>query len=182
MTHPRTHLAAQPWLLPGPLGVQGTALSPAMGSRGKVRGTDPGPCWEPCGCSQQSRVSPELCLLAMCLDAEVPCPLAGTGSARRTSFCTDRASARCPRLTWPPATSARPSCCTPRSPPACASPSPTPRRPTGLMPSPSECPATGGLVWRGTARPALVTDWGRVTCGTFFMIGLNIPFGALWEL
>lgn len=102
-------------------------------------------------CSDQSRVTPVLYLLAMCLDTDLPCPLPGTGSARRTSFCMDRASARCPRLTWPPATSARPSCCTPHSPPACASPSPTPRRHTGLMPSPSECPgqragAFGGAV------------------------------------
>lgn len=48
--------------------------------------------------------------------AELPSPLLGTGSAQRTSFCTDKASAPCPRLIWLPATSALPSCSTPRSP------------------------------------------------------------------
>lgn len=166
MTPPRTHLAAQPWLFPDPLGVQGTALGPAMGSWGKVRGTDPRPHREPCGCCGQSRVTPELYLLAMCLAADLLCPLPGTGSARRTSFCMDRASAQCPQLTWPPATSARPSCCTPRSPPACVSPSPTPRRPIGSMPSPSECPGQREWgVWGSSAQTSSGHSQG--TCDTW---------------
>ncbi|KAI2587735.1 abhydrolase domain containing 17A, depalmitoylase [Homo sapiens] len=46
-----------------------------------------------------------------------------------------RASARCPPWTWPRATSVPRWCCTRRSPRACASPSPTPRRPTASTPS-----------------------------------------------
>uniref|UniRef100_A0A8C0I4G7 Uncharacterized protein n=1 Tax=Balaenoptera musculus TaxID=9771 RepID=A0A8C0I4G7_BALMU len=68
--------------------------------------------------------------------------------------CTGRASsARWPPWTWPCATSAPWWCCPSRSPRACASPSPTPRRPAAVTrsPTPRRCPKT--LCWTFTLLP-----------------------------
>ena len=73
-----------------------------------------------------------------------PCA-SGTASARTAPSCTGRASsARWPPWTWPCATSAPWWCCPSRSPRACSSPSPTPRRPAAVTrsPTPRRCPKT----------------------------------------
>uniref|UniRef100_G3RJZ2 Abhydrolase domain containing 17A, depalmitoylase n=1 Tax=Gorilla gorilla gorilla TaxID=9595 RepID=G3RJZ2_GORGO len=79
---------------------------------------------------------------------------AGTASARTASSCTGRASARCPPWTWPRATSVPRWCCTRRSPRACASPSPTPGRPTASTPSLTSrrCPRSRRPCSSSTAR------------------------------